>query len=156
MSTELIVVPAAQLQDYVGHEFGPSAWLETSQAMVDAFADLTGDHQFIHVDPQRAAQTMFGGTIVHGFLSLSLLPVFMAQMGVYPDNAAMGLNYGLNKVRFLTPVRTGQRIRGRIVPLSFEAKGEKRILVTNQVTVEIEGEEKPALVAEALGMFMLT
>ena len=127
-----------------------SDWVEVTQAMIDRFAEATGDHQFIHVDPDRAAQTPFGGTIAHGFLTLSLMPLLASKV---PDPAAldgmrMGVNYGGNKVRFLTPVRSGSRVRGRFRLVEFDEKRPGQYQQTNEVTVEIEGQDKPAMIAE--------
>ncbi|UZK66092.1 MaoC family dehydratase [Sphingomonas sp. M1-B02] len=126
-----------------------SDWVEVTQAMIDTFAEATGDHQYIHVDPESAAQTPFGGTIAHGFLSLSLMPMLAARTGA-PNiqGAKMGVNYGGNKVRFVTPVRSGKRVRGRFELLKFI---ERKPGVWEQVqlyTLEIEDEPKPALIAE--------
>lgn len=130
-----------------------SDWVEVTQAMIDTFADATGDHQFIHVDPERAAQTPFGGTIAHGFLSLSLMPMLAARTGAPPiAGATMGVNYGGNKVRFLTPVRSGKRVRGRFTLRKFV---ERKPGVWEQVqdyVLEIEGEDKPALIAEWIAL----
>lgn len=127
-----------------------SDWVEVTQAMIDTFAEATGDHQFIHVDPEAAARTPFGGTIAHGFLTLSLLPLFAATApGALPtDWARMGVNYGGNRVRFLTPVRSGSRVRGRFTLLDFVEKQPGQYQQTMDFVVEIEGQEKPALVAE--------
>ncbi|UZK70943.1 MaoC family dehydratase [Sphingomonas sp. S1-29] len=126
-----------------------SDWVEVTQAMIDKFADATGDHQFIHVDPARAAMTPFGGTIAHGFLTLSLMPMLSARTAL-PEiaNVKMGVNYGGNKVRFLTPVRSGSRVRGRFKLLDLAEKRPGQWQQTNAFTVEIEGEEKPAMIAE--------
>nr|WP_173426262.1 MaoC family dehydratase [Sphingomonas hengshuiensis] len=130
-----------------------SDWVEVTQAMIATFADATGDHQFIHVDPERAAQTPFGGTIAHGFLSLSLMPMLAARSGAPSiTGATMGVNYGGNKVRFLTPVRSGKRVRGRFTLRKFV---ERKPGVWEQVqdyTLEIEGEDKPALIAEWIAL----
>lgn len=126
-----------------------SEWVTVDQAMIDKFAEATGDHQFIHVDPERAAQTPFGGTIAHGFLTLSLMPM-LAQRTDQPqiEGVRMGVNYGGNKVRFLTPVRSGSRVRGRFKLLELVEKRPGQWQQTNEFTVEIEGQEKPALIAE--------
>lgn len=137
-----------------GRDLGVSEWLEIDQDRVNAFADVTEDHQFIHVDPEAAAQTPFGGTIAHGFLTLSLLPRLTAGMTILPDGMVMGINYGLNRVRFLAPVKVGKRIRARATVADVQEKGPGQFLVTTDVTVEIEGEDKPALVAEWLGLFV--
>lgn len=134
------------------HDLGASAWTEVDQAMVDAFAEVTGDRQFIHVDPQAAAATPFGGTIAHGFLTLSLLASLIPDGTIVLDGVKMGVNYGFEKIRFLTPVRTGRRIRARHVLLGVEDKGGGRYLFRTEVSVEIEGEERPAIAAEWLTM----
>jgi len=141
------------LQDHIGEEVGVSPWLEITQDDVNTFAEVTRDPQFIHVDPQRAAQTPFGGTIAHGFLSLSMLSYFaMEGTGTSVDGAVMGLNYGFDKVRFLAPVRVGKRIRGRSRLLSAEETKPNQYRFKQEVTVEIEGEDKPALIAEWITM----
>ena len=130
-----------------GAELGPTEWLEITQDRVDLFADATEDHQWIHVDPERAASGPFGGTIAHGLLTLSLLPYFTHQLYTV-DNIAMAINYGYNKVRFITPVRVGARLRARAVIASV-AQLDNAVQATLNTTVEIEGAEKPAAVAEA-------
>ncbi|MHA6723368.1 MaoC family dehydratase [Sphingomonas sp. RS2018] len=126
-----------------------SDWVEVSQAMIDRFADATGDHQFIHIDPVRAAATPFGGTIAHGFLTLSLMTL-LASTADQPDVAdvRMTVNYGANRVRFLSPVRSGKRVRGRFKLLELVEKKPGQWQQTNEVTIEIEGEDKPAVIAE--------
>ena len=136
----------------VGESLGTSEWHLVDQDSVDAFAAVTGDHQFIHVDPVAAKQTPFGGTIAHGVLPLSLLASLMPDGVLVVEGATMGVNYGFDKVRFLQPVPTGSRIRAHHVLAGFEDKGNGRFLTTTTVTVEIEGVGKPALVAEWLGM----
>lgn len=146
---------ASELQALIGHEVGLSKWFEVDQARIDAFADCTEDHQFIHVDPEAAKATPFGGTIAHGFLTLSLASA-MSYDAVAPlDGVMMGVNYGFDKLRFLAPARAGSRIRGRFKLLSAEDKGGGRWLLKHELTVEIEGEDKPALIAEWLGMQMV-
>jgi acyl dehydratase len=127
-----------------------SDWVEVTQAMIDTFADATGDHQFIHVDPERARLTPFGGTIAHGFLTLSLMPLLASKVPDAPrvEGVKMGINYGGNRVRFLQPVRSGKRVRGRFKLLSFEEKRPGQWQQTTEFTVEIEGEAKPAMIAE--------
>lgn len=127
-----------------------SDWVEVTQAMIDTFADATGDHQFIHVDPAAAAQTPFGGTIAHGFLTLSLMPLLSSKVPDAPrlEGVKMGVNYGGNKVRFLTPVRSGSRVRGRFKLLEFAEKRPGQFQQTNEFTVEIDGQSKPAMIAE--------
>ena len=146
---------ASELHALIGHEVGLSKWFEVDQARIDAFADCTEDHQFIHVDPEAAKATPFGGTIAHGFLTLSLASA-MSYDAVAPlDGVMMGVNYGFDKLRFLAPVRAGSRIRGRFKLLSAEDKGGGRWLLKHELTVEIEGEDKPALIADWLGMQMV-
>jgi len=143
-------MPLASLTDIksrVGQEVGVSSWIEIGQARIDAFADATEDRQFIHVDATAAAQTPFGGTIAHGFLSLSLLSRMGAEAMLVPDGMKMAINYGLDRVRFLAPVRSGKRVRGRFTLDSVEEKAAGQILLKHTVTVEIEGESKPALTA---------
>lgn len=126
-----------------------SEWVTVSQEMIDKFADATGDHQFIHVDPAKAAMTPFGGTIAHGFLTLSLMPL-LSQKTPQPriEGLKMGVNYGGNKVRFLTPVRSGSRVRGRFRTLELVEKRPGQWQQTVEFTIEIEGQDKPALIAE--------
>lgn len=143
------------LQGLIGQEVGVSRWIEVSQARIDAFADCTEDHQFIHVDPEAARATPFGGTIAHGFLTLSLASA-MSYDAVRPlDGVVMGVNYGFDKLRFLAPVPAGSRIRGRFKLLAADDKGQGRWLLKHELTVEIEGGDKPALIAEWLGMQMI-
>jgi acyl dehydratase len=137
----------------VGNDEGVGEWFQVTQEQINQFADVTHDHQFIHVDPERAKATPFGGTIAHGFLTLSLLVHLSAGASSgTPDPAKfagvlMGVNYGFNKIRFVNPVKTGSRIRARGVTANVELKGSA-IDVTRSFTVEIEGEDKPALVAD--------
>ena len=146
---------ASELQGLIGEEVGVSKWFDVTQARIDAFADCTEDHQFIHVDPEAARATPFGGTIAHGVLTLSLASA-MSYDAVAPlDGVVMGVNYGFDKLRFLAPVPAGSRIRGRFKLLSAEDKGSGRWLVKHELTVEIEGGDKPALIAEWFGMQML-
>ena len=145
-------IPIADLPGLIGEEIGVSRWIEIDQARIDAFADITEDRQFIHIDPEAAKATPFGGTIAHGFLTLSLMSA-MSYDAVPPlAGVAMGVNYGFDKLRFLTPVRAGSKVRGRFRLLSAEDKGGGRWLLKQEVTVEIEGADKPALIAEWLGM----
>ena len=148
-------MPLASLDDIlakVGQEVGVSSWLLVDQARIDAFADATEDRQFIHTDPAAAAQTPFGGTIAHGFLTLSLLSRMAPEAMLVPENIKMALNYGLDRVRFLAPVRSGRRVRGRFKLDSAEERAPGQWLLRHEVTVEIEGEEKPALTALWLGL----
>jgi acyl dehydratase len=148
-------MPLASLEEIrnrVGEEVGISAWLTIDQARIDAFAGATEDHQFIHVDPAASAAAGFGGTIAHGFLSLSLLSRMGAEAMLLPEGMKMAVNYGLDRVRFLAPVRSGSRVRGRFVLDSVEEKAPGQWLMRHTVNVEIEGEAKPALSAVWLGL----
>ena len=142
----------SDLQSLIGQEVGVSRWIEIDQARIDAFAKITEDEQFIHVDPEAAKATPFGGTIAHGFLTLSLASA-MSYDAVKPlEGVVMGVNYGFDKLRFLAPVPAGSKVRGRFKLLSAEDKGGGRWLLKHELTVEIEGGDKPALIAEWLGM----
>ncbi len=134
----------------VGQELGVSDWVTVTQDMINQFADVTGDHQFIHVDMEKARQTPFGTTIAHGFLSLSLLPKFSYEAVPLQTDTKMGVNYGCNKLRFLAPVKSGSRVRGRFKLLALDTSKPGQRLSTVEATIEIEGESKPALVAEWL------
>jgi acyl dehydratase len=149
------VASIADIRGRIGHEIGVSGWLTMDQQRIDEFAKSTEDRQFIHVDPQAAAQTPFGTTIAHGFLSLSMLSRMAAEVMLIPDRTRMAVNYGLDRVRFIAPVRSGKRIRGRFRLDSVEEKGPGQLLLRHTVTVEIEGEEKPALTAEWLGLLFV-
>ena len=138
-----------RLQEKVGSEIGVSAWMDITQERVNTFADATDDHQFIHVDPEKAAGTPFGGTIAHGFLTLSLVVPLLARIPLDVGQPKMGINYGLNKVRFPAPVPVGSRVRARYT-LDSVAEVPGGIHMERTVTVEIEGSDKPALVAESL------
>ncbi|MEN8114403.1 MAG: MaoC family dehydratase [Actinomycetota bacterium] len=148
------IIPAAKLRDRVGSETGVSEWLEIDQERINAFADATMDHQFIHIDPEAAAQTPFGSTIAHGFLTLSLTTPMLMESMVAPDRMVMVVNYGTDKVRFIEPVKVNSRIRGRTRLAEVTEKGPGRYLVKNEITVEIEGVDKPALIVEALTLFI--
>jgi len=151
-------MPIASFDDIrsrIGEEVGVSSWIEIDQQRIDTFADATEDHQFIHIDPQAAAAAGLGSTIAHGFLSLSLLSRMAADASLLPDGLKMALNYGLDRVRFLAPVRSGKRIRGRFTLDSIEEKAPGQWLLRHTVTVEIEGEEKPALSAQWLGLMFV-
>ena len=142
----------AELQAKIGTETGVSRWLEISQARIDAFAEVTEDMQFIHVDPEAAKATPFGGTIAHGFLTLSMLSAMAYDALPRIKGIAMGVNYGFDKVRFINPVRAGSRIRGRFKLESIVERSPGEFQTRNTVTVEIEGQSKPALIAEWLGL----
>jgi acyl dehydratase len=143
------------VQDYkamIGTELGVSRWFEVDQKRIDTFAECTEDFQFIHVDSQRAAETPFGGTIAHGFLTLSLLSAMAYELFPKLEGAKMGVNYGMNKLRFLAPVRSGKRVRGRMKLLDVTERNPGVLQSTYEVVVEIEGEDKPALLAEWVGL----
>lgn len=140
------------LRGMIGEELGVSDWVLIDQARIDRFADCTGDHQWIHVDPVRARRSPFRCTIAHGYLSLSLIGGLVQEMGIVPENTQAAFNYGLNRVRFMAPVKAGARVRLRCLLLSIEDKGPGQYLLKVENTLEIEGEEKPALVAETLVM----
>jgi len=141
------VATVGEIDSRVGQEIGVSGWLTVDQERITAFADATEDRQFIHVDPEAAARTPFGGTIAHGFLTLSLLSRMAAETILVPDTAKMVVNYGLDRVRFLAPVRSGKRVRGRFILDGVEEKAPGQILLRHTVSVEIEDEDKPALLA---------
>jgi len=139
--------------ELVGKEIGLSAWHTVDQKRIDTFADVTEDHQFIHIDPERAArETPFGSTIAHGFLTVSLLSVFSYEALPKIDGVTMGVNYGFDKLRFISPVRAGARVRGRFTLTEAKMRSANELQSRTSVTVEIEGETKPALVADWLGL----
>jgi acyl dehydratase len=140
---------------FVGRELGSSAWVTVDQERIDQFAACTGDRQWIHVDVERARrESPFGGPVAHGYLSLSLLAAMVMELGVIPPDAATGLNYGLDKVRFIAPVKAGARVRLCARLAAAEPQSGQRILLKLQCTLEIEGEAKPALIAEVLCMLI--
>jgi acyl dehydratase len=145
----------AELSRRVGEELGVSAWTLVDQARIDAFAEVTEDRQFIHIDPARAAQTPFGDTIAHGFLTLSLLSVMAYEVVPEVEGLIASINYGFDKVRFLTPVCSGRSVRGRFKLAEATQKEPGRWLLRYAATVEIEGESRPALVADWLGMNLI-
>ena len=144
-----------EIRSRIGEEVGISSWLTMDQERIDAFAHSTEDRQFIHIDHEAAAKTPFGQTIAHGFLTLSMLSRMAAEGMLIPDTVRMALNYGLDRVRFIAPVKSGKRIRGRFRLDSVEEKAPGQLLLRHTVTVEIEGEEKPALTAEWLGLIFV-
>ena len=146
------VVNADQVKEFVGKETGLSDWIMIDQDRIDKFADVTEDHQFIHVDPEAASQTPFGTTVAHGFLSLSMLSKLAESSVLILDGVKMGVNYGFEKVRFMNPVKSGKRIRGRFTLMSAESKIPGQWSFKYAVKVEIEDEAKPALMAEWLSM----
>jgi acyl dehydratase len=139
--------------DYIGQDLGSSDWFEVNQERINQFADATLDHQFIHVDSEKATP-LFGSTIAHGFLSLSLVPHLTSQAVLAPENLKHVFNYGLDKVRFINPVNVGSRVRTHSKLLSVDDKGDGRYLTKTEVVMEIEGVDKPAYVAETLSMFI--
>jgi acyl dehydratase len=143
-----------ELQARIGETIGTSEWLLIDQAMIDKFADATGDHQFIHVNPEMAKMTPFGGTIAHGFLTLALIPVLTEKSNIEkPEGLKMALNYGGNRVRFLQPVRSGKRVRAHFKLVGYEEKRPGQWQNTVEITLEIEGEDKPGFVAEWISMY---
>ena len=148
------VIPKDEMLKAAGTQLEPSGWVVLDQARINSFADCTEDHQFIHIDEEKAAQTPFGGTIAHGFLTLSMMAKFSEESMIAPEGMVMGMNYGCDKLRFLAPVRAGKRVRMHSEVLNVERKDDNRFLVKIGVSMEIEGEETPALVAEWLHMLV--
>ncbi|WP_434578635.1 MaoC family dehydratase [Pseudomonas sp. Z5-35] len=145
-------VPVAELKDYVGKELGRSDWLTIDQDRINLFAEATGDFQFIHVDPVKAAQTPFGSTIAHGFLSLSLMPKLMEDILILPEGVKMVVNYGLDSVRFIQPVKVDSKVRLKVDLVDVTEKKPGQWLLKAIATLEIEGSEKPAYIAEPLSL----
>ncbi|MGF6170173.1 acyl dehydratase [Pseudomonas moraviensis] len=145
-------VPVAELKDYVGKELGRSEWLTIDQERINLFAEATGDFQFIHVDPVKAAQTPFGSTIAHGFLSLSLMPKLMEDILVLPEGVKMVVNYGLDSVRFIKPVKVNSKVRLKVDMVEVTEKKPGQWLLKATATLEIEGSDKPAYIAEPLSL----
>lgn len=143
-------VPVDQIRTYVGQELGVSDWLTIDQDRINAFADATLDHQFIHIDPEAAKMTPWGSTVAHGFLTLSLIPHLTNEIGIVPEGTVMVINYGSDKVRFIEPVKVGSEVRARVVLAEATEKGRGRFLFKTNITIEIKDNEKPALVAETL------
>ena len=143
---------ASVIPDLVGTVIGVSDWIEVSQDRINQFADVTEDHQFIHINEDMAKMTPFGGTIAHGFLTLSLLSKFSESAGLVIEGVKMGVNYGFNNVRFLAPVPSGAKVRGQFTLKEAIEKKPGQFLLTYEVSVEIDGHEKPALIADWLGM----
>lgn len=151
----MIELTFENIHQYIGHTLGQSEWLAIEQDRINAFADCTGDHQWIHIDTERAkTNSPFGTTIAHGYLTLSLLPYFQNEMGLMVGGCRYRLNYGLNKLRFMTPVKAGDRIRDQMVLAEVvdRAAGQRLITVTH--TMEVEGQAKPAMVAETLALLV--
>ncbi len=142
------------LESLIGKELGVTAWMRIDQERVNSFADATEDHNPLHVDVDGMKSSEYGGTIAHGFLTLSLLSSFLYEVGFIPTGIAYGLNYGLDRVRFLSPVPVGARVRNRMVLESIERKPNGNCVYKTRNTVEIEGAERPAMVADWLGMFV--
>ena len=147
--------PTSELDGLVGTKLGVSDWITVDQDRINTFADVTEDHQFIHINPEAAKMTPFGGTIAHGFLTMSLLSQFSEQTGLVLEGIKMGVNYGFDKMRFLAPVPSGSKVRGHFSLKSYDEKRPGQFLITYDVSVEIEGQEKPALIAEWLAMQMV-
>lgn len=145
-------VPVTELSQYVGKELGRSDWLKIDQQRINLFAEATGDFQFIHVDPDKAAKTPFGCTIAHGFLTLSLIPKLMEGILVLPEGLKMVVNYGLDSVRFIQPVKVGSKVRLKVDLGEVTEKKPGQWLLKATATLEIEGEEKPAYIAEPLSL----
>ena len=141
--------------DNIDKKLKPGDWFLIEQSRINQFADVTEDHQYIHIDQQRAAESYLGGTIAHGFLVLSLLPKLIEKSLITPDNIVMGINYGFDKVRFLNPVRPGDEVRVTGEVIDIQDKGDGRYLQKVAVTVEIKGQEKPAIFGEWLNMFVV-
>ncbi len=149
------IIKPEELESWKGKEVGVSDWFEASQDRINKFADCTEDHQFIHVDEEAAAKTPFGGTIAHGLLTLSMLPVMSYGVTLGLEGTVMGINYGYDKVRFLNPVRAGSKVRARHVLVDAQEKQPGRWLLSYDATVEIEGIETPALIARSLVMVVV-
>ena len=145
-------VPVTELSQYVGKELGRSEWLKIDQQRINLFAEATGDFQFIHVDPEKAAKTPFGGTITHGFLTLSLIPKLIEDILVLPEGLKMVVNYGLDSVRFIQPVKVNSQVRLKVDLAEVVEKKPGQWLLKAIATLEIEGEEKPAYIAESLSL----
>lgn len=151
----MTTVTVSDLPSFIGKDLGHSDWLLIDQDRVNQFADCTGDHQFIHIDEEKAKQTPFGGTIAHGFLSLSLIPALSAGLAIRPDGLKMAVNYGLDSVRFIQPVRVGSRVRLQLTVVDVTEKNPGQWLVKSRATLEIEGVEKPAYIAETLALYFV-
>lgn len=141
--------------EYIGQRRQAEGWLRITQERINQFADATEDHQYIHVDPERAKESPFGGTVAHGFLTLSLLPKLLETIQIIPENVVMGVNYGLNRLRFPHPVPVNSDIRASTTLLGVSEMAPDRFLLTSEIIIEIKGIEKPAMVAESLAMWVL-
>lgn len=151
----LEILPLEEIKAKVGQNLGTTDWFEIDQERVNNFAEVTEDRQWIHVDVEQAKKGPFGGPIAHGFLVLSLIPMFSSNIGVIPQGAIMAVNYGMNKLRFVNPVKVGKKVRDTMTLTSVDEKAGGRVLITTTHAIEIEGEDKPAAVAEMLAMFMV-
>jgi acyl dehydratase len=149
------IATLAEITARIGTEIGTSDWITLDQPRIDAFAEVTEDRQYIHVDPEAAAQSAFGGTVAHGFLTLSLLSRFAADVMLVPPELKMAVNYGFNNIRFLAPVPVGARVRGIFRLTNIEEKGPGKLLMHHNVMVDIDVTEKPALTADWLGLLVL-
>ena len=145
----------SNINDFVGRELGVSTWMTVDQSRINQFADCTGDHQWIHVDIERAKrESPFGSAVAHGYLTLALIAPLAMEIGVVPKDAAAGFNYGLDKVRFLAPVRAGARVRLRVVLVGVEPKDGGQLVIKTMNTLLVEGSDKPALIAETLALLI--
>ncbi|MIL09460.1 MaoC family dehydratase [Salmonella enterica subsp. enterica] len=143
------------MADFIGQELGVSGWMTVDQKMIDEFAETTGDRQWIHIDVEKAKKySPFGGTIAHGYLTLSLIAPLSYEIGAMPEGMAAVFNYGMDKMRFLTPVRAGSKVRLRSTLMGFDPKGGGQYLMKSNNVIEIEGQDKPALIAEVLAMLV--
>lgn len=149
------VVPTTRLVEFVGQTRRADAWFEIDQQRIDDFADVTMDHQFIHVDPVKAANTPFGSTIAHGLLTLSLLPKLIEPVMVAPENVVMGINYGFNRVRFPQPVKVGSRVRAAMTLRAVDEQKPGQYMLQSDIVIEIEGEDKPAVAVESLALMIV-
>ena len=145
-------VAVADIKNYIGKELGRSEWLTIDQERINQFAECTGDHQFIHVDPEKAKLTPFGSTIAHGFLSLSLVPMLMEKIMIMPEGLKMAVNYGLDSVRFIQPVKVNSKVRLVVTLTDANEKNPGQWLLKAKAVLEIEGQEKPAYIAEPLSL----
>jgi len=148
------LVNRENIKDFIDQRRQTDEWFRVTQDRIDMFADATLDHQFIHVDPERARESPFGTTVAHGFLTLSLLPKLLEPIQMVPENIVMGVNYGLNRVRFPHPVPVNSDIRAIATLLEIDEKSANRVLLTTEIVVEIKGVEKPAMIAESLAMWV--
>jgi|TARA_R110000850_G_scaffold81506_8_gene175084 acyl dehydratase len=155
MENAMTAVPVSELTSYIGKDLGHSEWMTIDQERVNQFADCTEDHQFIHIDEEKAKQTPFGGTIAHGFLSLSLLPKLSAGLLIRPEGLKMAVNYGMDSLRFIQPVRVGSRVRLQSTVMDVTEKKPGQWLIKARSTLEIEGSDKPAFIAEALSLYFV-